>query len=86
MCDAARQGRACDELEHECRGSVRFFQFVDVRDGGMIEGGEHLRFALEARQSLGVVRDRAQQHFDRDVAIQLRVARAIHGAHAAFPE
>jgi len=51
-----------------------------VRDVGMIEGGEHLRFALEARQSLGVVRDRAQPHFDRDVAIQLPVARARYTA------
>ncbi len=32
---------------------------------------------------IGIIRHRGEQHFDRDVAIQLRVVGAIHLAHAA---
>jgi len=52
----------------------------------MIEGREHLRFAAEARETIGIVRHRGQEDFDRDVAIQLRVARPVNFAHAARPE
>ena len=41
------------------------------------------RLAFEARQGVGVVRKVLRQHFDRDVAAEPRVARAIHLAHAA---
>ena len=46
-------------------------------DVGMIQRREGLRFALEAREAVGVVRERVGQDLDRDVAIQLacRVAR-----------
>ena len=49
----------------------------------MVQRGEHLGFALEARQAFGIERELLRQNLDRDVAIQLRVARAIHLAHAA---
>ena len=52
----------------------------------MIERREHLRFALEARQAIGIAGERRRQHLDRDVAIQLRIARAIDLAHAAGAE
>ena len=52
----------------------------------MIEGGERLRFALEAREPVGVVREGLGQNLDRDLTIQLRVARAVHLAHAAFAD
>ncbi len=42
---------------------------VDVRDVRMIERRQHLRFAAEAREAIRVVRDRRQQHLDRDVAV-----------------
>ena len=40
----------------------------------------------ETRQSVGVGRESFGQHLDRDVAIQLRVARPIDLAHAAFAD
>ena len=52
----------------------------------MVQRGEHLRLAIEPREPLGVVRDRRQQHLDRDVAIQLGIARAIDLTHAARAE
>ena len=49
----------------------------------MVQRGERLRFALEARQPLGIGGEAVRQDLDRDVAIELRVARAIDLAHAA---
>ncbi len=62
------------------------FEAVDVRDVRMIQRGEGLRFALEAREPVGVARERLGQDLDRDVAIELRVARPIDLAHAAFAD
>ena len=53
---------------------------------GWLSDGQQLRFALEARETLGVLRERRGQHLDRDVATELRVPRAVHLAHAAGAE
>jgi hypothetical protein len=52
----------------------------------MIERGEELRLAFKPRQPVTVRGERFGQDLDRDVALQLRVARAIHLAHAARAE
>ena len=55
----------------------------DVR---MIQRRERLRFALEARQAIGIVRERIGQNLDRDLATERRVRRAIDLAHPAFAD
>ena len=70
--DAVGERRSFDELHHRAvvpsalrgRRSPRCW---------MIQRGEHLRFALEARESIGVGRDRGGQDLDRDLTLQLRV-------------
>ena len=52
----------------------------------MVERRQHLRFTSETRETFGVEREGLGQDFQRDVAIELRVARAIHLAHAARAE
>ena len=52
----------------------------------MVQRGEDFRFALEARQPVGVSRQRRGQHLDGDLTLQLRVRRPIHLAHAAFAD
>ena len=52
----------------------------------MIQRRQHVRFALEAGQTFGIARERVGQDLERDVALQLGVARAIHLAHPARPE
>ena len=52
----------------------------------VIERRSELRLALEAREPLGIVRERVGQDLDRDVAAEPRVARAIDLAHAAGAE
>jgi hypothetical protein len=56
---------------------------VNGGDTRVVEGGEHLRFPLEAREALGVTRHFGRQHLDRNVAIELGVLRAVHLAHPA---
>ena len=52
----------------------------------MVERGEHLRLALEARQAIGVAGHGLGQHLDGDVALQAGIAGAIHLAHPAFAQ
>jgi hypothetical protein len=42
----------------------------------MVERGQHLRLALDARQPRGVAREGVGERLDRDVAPEARVARA----------
>ena len=50
---------------------------------GWLSDGERPALRAEAREPIGVAGQRRGQHLDRDVAIQLRVARAIDLAHPA---
>ncbi len=59
---------------------------MNVRDVRVVEGGEHLRFAAEAREPIRIARDGRDQNLDGHVAIELRVAGAIDLAHAAGAE
>ena len=52
----------------------------------MIQRREHLGFALEPREPIGIAHEGLGQHLDRDIAIQPRIARAIHLAHTARAE
>jgi hypothetical protein len=57
-----------------------------VRDVLVIEGRQNLGFALKSRQTIGVSRDIGGQDLDRDLSLQLGIARAIHLAHPACSE
>ena len=74
---------AFDQLHDERADAARILEAVNLRDVRMIERREHLRLAAEAREALGIVGNGGEQDLDRDLAIQLRIARAIHLAHAA---
>ena len=52
----------------------------------MVQRGEDLRFALEAGEPIGIGREHVRQDLDRDIAPELRIARAIDLAHAAGPD
>ena len=84
--DPLRQVLTFDELEDERRDAVGLFEAVNVRDVRMVQRGEDLRFTTEAHQAIGIIRDRGQEDFNRDVAIQLRVARLVDLAHPACTE
>ena len=85
--DAVRQRRAVDQFEHQrALRQPCFLEPVDLRDVRMIERREHLRLALESRDAIGIGGEEFGQNLDRDVAVQPRIARPIHLAHAACAE
>ena len=86
MRDALRQILALDEFHHEGRDAPALLETVDAGNVRMIQRRQSLRFALEAREAVGVVRERLRQDLDRDVAIQLRVASPIDLSHPAFAD
>ena len=55
---------AFDQLHDERADAAGFFEAVDRRDVRMIERREELRFALEARQPVGVLREAFGQHLE----------------------
>jgi len=50
---------------------------VDRRDVRVIERREQLRLALEACETIGIQRESRRQDFQRDVSIELRIARSV---------
>ena len=56
---------------------------VDLRDVRVIERGERLRLAVEARQTVGIERELGGQDLQGDVAPELGIAGAVHLAHSA---
>ena len=86
LCDAVRERRSFDQFQHESCNAVRFFEAVDAADVWMIQGRERLRFTLKASDTFGIVGERLGQDLDRDVAIEPRIARAIHLAHPAHAD
>ena len=68
---------ALDQLEYQRVDGAGVFHAVDRGDVRVIERGEHVRFARESREPLGVGRKRVGQDFQCDLAPQLGVARTI---------
>ena len=82
--DPLGQRRPVDQLHDQRMDAARVLEPVNVRDVGVVERREHLRFAMEARQSLGIVGEEIGQDLDRDVAVQLGVMGTIDLAHSTF--
>ena len=77
-------GLAVDELHDERRPAVGFFEMVNLGDVRIVQRRQRLRFAPESGKTFRVTREGVWQDFDGHVAPELRIARAIHLAHAAF--
>ena len=85
--NALRQIVALDEFHHEGVDAARLFESVDrSRCCGWFSEASVLRFTLEAREAVGVVREGLGQDLDRDVSVQLRIARPIDLPHAPFAD
>ena len=86
LCDPLGKRRSFDQLHDQRMDPVRVFESVDVCDVRMVERRQHLRFALETRESLRVGGEEVRQNLDGHVTVQLRVACPIDFAHSAGPE
>jgi hypothetical protein len=62
--------------------STGFLYAVNRRDVGMIQRGQHTRFAVESRCAFGIMREGFRKEFDRNTAPQLCVGGLIHVAHS----
>ena len=82
VADPIRERRAIDQFHHD----RPIFKFVDLGDVRMIQHREQLCLAGEARQCSRIARERIRQHFDRDVAIEPGVLRAIDLPRASRAE
>ena len=77
------QRLAIDKLHRDEMHAFSFANLIDVSDVRMIQRGRGLRLLNEAPHSIGVSREIRRQNFERDIAIELVVARAKHFAHSA---
>ena len=68
------------------RPRSRFLKAVDGADVRVIQRGQRSGFALKSRPPLRVRREGLRQDFDSDIASELRIARAIDLAHAAYAQ
>ena len=84
--DALREIVALNEFHDERGGARTFFEPVDGGDMRMIERGEHFRFALKAREPIGIGRERGWQDLDRDLTFEPGVRRPVHLTHPAFAD
>ena len=73
---------ALHQLHRQEVDALGLLDRVDGDDVGVIERGERLRLALEAREALRVARHVGGQDLEGDVASELRVGRAIDLAHS----
>ena len=74
---------ALDQFHDERFGGVALFHPMDMGDVRMIQRGERLRFACEPREAVGIVGEGVREDLEGHVAIEPRIARAVHFAHPA---
>jgi hypothetical protein len=84
--EALREVFSFDQLHHECPDTVRPFETVDVRDVPVVQRGEDFGFSLEPSETIEIVDKRFGQDLQRDIVIQLGIARSMHLAHAPFAD
>ena len=78
--------RPSHELHRDVGRAVLFSDFVDGDDVGMVQRGEDFRFALKARQAIGVGCERRCEDLGSDLTLQLRVRRPIDFPHPTHAE
>ncbi len=81
-----RQVLAGDELHRDEALAFRLVQAVDRGDVRVVQRREQACLALEASHALRLGGDSLRQDLDRDVALELRVARPPHDAHPALTD
>ena len=80
--DPLTQRLPFEQLHHGVGDAVVAAEVVNGEDIGMRQRRDCMRLALEARQAIGIGRKLHRQDFERNLATQFRVARAIDLSHA----
>ena len=77
---------AVEELHDQEVGTVLRADVVEMADVRMIQRGNGAGFALETLLKFGIVGEMSGENLDGNGAIEARVFRAVHLAHAAGAE
>jgi hypothetical protein len=85
-CMGRRRGTRQGVAFHEFHDQRALFDAVDGGDSGMVEAGENLGFAGEARETVGVIGEEIGEDFDGDFAVQAGIDCAVDRAHATLAE
>jgi len=80
------QRLAGDVLHDDEEATRGVADLEDLADEGMVERGDGERLAAKALARDRVGRERRRQHFDGHVALERRVPREEHLAHATGPQ
>ena len=84
--DPLCQRFAFDELHDEREHAVGFFESIDRGNVGMIQRCQHASLALESSHPLTVASETLGKNFNRNVALQFGIPRAVNLTHAAASE
>jgi hypothetical protein len=84
--EALREVFTLDELHHKRPDTTGFFKAVKVRNIRVIQRGEPFGFSLKSGEAIVIMDERCGQDFQRDITIQLRVARVADLSHAIRAE
>ncbi len=80
------QVRALDIAHGDEQDALDLAGLVDGQDVGVVDGGRHLRLALESGPVVEVVRQGGWQDLERHAPLESALLRAVHDAHAATPD
>jgi hypothetical protein len=81
---ALGERRTLDKLHDEGADAVAFLEPEDRSDVGVVELGEKLRLALEARQAVAILDESRGDSLDGDLPLEPGVGRAPHLSHPAL--
>ena len=77
------QRLALEKLHDGVGDAVLVSEIVDRKDVRMRQRRDRFRLSLEPGQRVGIGRDGRRKDLDRDVAVQLRIPRAVDLPHTA---
>ncbi len=80
------QVHAIDVFHQQKVEAARLPEVENADDVRMVQPRERAAFAVEALGELRIVRERIGQQLERDEAVEVRLARLEHEAHAAPPD
>jgi hypothetical protein len=83
--DELAHGRALDVLHRDEEHPVHFVDLVDVRDGGVVDGGGGARLLHEPAPAVLVADLLRHDDLERTERFETGVAGAVHHAHPALP-
>ena len=84
--DATGQRLSFHELQNERLEAIRFLESINRCDVRVVQRGEDVRFALEAREAVDIQCEGFRSHLESHVAIERGITRSIDLAHSARAE